>query len=375
MHDYLPGRSIDGESAWRADTFKSTSDFTVHIPADVTAELERLSQDPAFQSLRYDQFDLASFGSPAVREFMERQVRPQVYGGRGFVLLDRIDSARSSVAQLEKIYWLLGLHLGEPLSQSAAGDFLGHVEDRTPSGAKESARGYTGRRVLPLHTDGGDVMGLMCVRTGKSGGTTVMSSVHAIYNELLAQSPELLPTLFAGYPYHRRGEQPDGAPIITPYAVPVFHDVDGMLSSHYVRSSIEVAARDLGKPLEGPALQALDAFDRVANSERNRIEFDLEPGQILFANNYTTLHARTEFTDHDQKERKRLMLRLWLLSSPRWKVPQELFVYENKSGRPGVDPKPGGSPASADYLHRYASDSAAMAHEKAAQRALNGVSA
>lgn len=364
MQNYRPGEPIRGESAWKADTFKTPADFTVSIPQPVIAEFEVLMTRESFRTQPFHRIQLDELNPVALNAFMRDHVRPQVYGGRGFVLLDGLDASRYSLEQLEKFYWLMGQTLGEPLSQSAAGDFLGHVEDRTAPGAKESARGYIGRRVLPLHTDGGDVMGLMCVRTSRSGGTTVMSSVHTIYNELLEQSPQLLQHLFRGYKYHRRGEQAEGAPIVTPYDVPVFHDVDGMLSSHYVRSSIEVAHRELGQPLAGADLEALEAFDRAANSPANRIEFDLRPGQVLLANNYTTLHARTEFEDFEEKERKRLMLRLWLVSSPRWNVPKELFVYENKSGRPGVDPKPGGSPASADYLHRYASTSAAMAHEQ-----------
>ncbi len=368
MYNYQPGRPITGDSAWRKDSFNSSADFTVRIPADVIAELDTLSRDERFRAARYDQLELSQFSAPKLRAFMDTAVRPQIYYGRGFVLIDGIDASRYSVQELEKFYWLMGQPLGEAVSQSAAGDFLGHVEDRTPPGAKESARGYIGRRVLPLHTDGGDVMGLMCVRTSRSGGTTVMSSVHTIYNELLRTAPQLLPTLFRGYRYHRRGEQAEGAPILTPYFVPVFHDVGGMLSSHFVRSSIEVAARESGTALEGIELEALEAFDKAANSLDVRIEFDLQPGQVLLANNYTTLHARTEFEDHDEKERKRLMFRLWLLSHPRWNVPQELLVYENKSGRPGVDPKPGGSQASADYIHRYVGESAAMAHAQVKRR-------
>lgn len=362
MHTYQRGKPISGPTAWRGSSFRSPAEFTVRVPHEVIAELDALSRTPAFVDRRYDQVALAEFGGEHLARFMDTQVRPQVYDGRGFVLIEGIDPSRYTVGELEKFYWLLGQHLGEPVSQSAAGDFLGHVEDRTPQGATESARGYIGRRVLPLHTDGGDVMGLMCIRTAKSGGTSVLSSVHTIYNELLTRAPHLLPILFRGYRYHRKGEQAPGSAMITPYFVPVFCDVDGMLSSHYVRSSIEVAHRDSQEPLAGEDREALELFDAIANSERNRLEFDLQPGHILLANNYTTLHARTEFEDFQEKERKRLMLRLWLMSNPRWNVPRELLVYENASGRPGVDPRPGGSPASADYLVRYVQDSAAMAH-------------
>lgn len=367
MNRYRPGRPVGGPSAWHARSFSGPADFTVRMPEAVVRELRSLVQDPQVRSLRYDQLDVRRFEHDAARRFMDEHVRPHVYGGRGFVLVDGLDAASFGVGELEKIYWLLGQSLGEPVSQSAAGDFLGHVEDRTPAGAKEYARGYIGRRVLPLHSDGDDVMGLMCIRPARSGGTTVLSSVHTIHDELLATAPEVLPVLFEGFHYHRKGEQADGAPLLTPYRVPVLHDVDSMLACHYVRSSIEVAQRETGRPMPADQAAALEAFDCVANAEHNRIEFDLRAGQMLFANNYTLLHARTEFEDFDERERKRLMLRLWLVSAPRWNVPRELLVYENASDRPGIDPKPGGSQASADYLHRYAGDSAALAHQRAVQ--------
>jgi len=36
----------------------------------------------------------------------------------------------------------------------------------------------------------------------------------------------------------------------------------------------------------------------------------LDPGEILFANNYTLLHARTEFEDSERHTRD--LLRIWL---------------------------------------------------------------
>ena len=43
-----------------------------------------------------------------------------------------------------------------------------------------------------------------------------------------------------------------------------------------------------------------------------RIEFSLEPGQMLFVNNHWILHNRTAFEDHPEPERRRHYLRLWL---------------------------------------------------------------
>ena len=41
---------------------------------------------------------------------------------------------------------------------------------------------------------------------------------------------------------------------------------------------------------------------------------DFRAGDIQWLKNATILHARTEFEDHDEPERKRHLLRLWLTS-------------------------------------------------------------
>ena len=38
----------------------------------------------------------------------------------------------------------------------------------------------------------------------------------------------------------------------------------------------------------------------------------LEPGEASFLNNYTVMHARSQFDDWEEPDKKRLMLRLWL---------------------------------------------------------------
>ena len=42
------------------------------------------------------------------------------------------------------------------------------------------------------------------------------------------------------------------------------------------------------------------------------LEFTLAPGEMYFLNNYTILHARTAFDDHEEEDRRRHLLRLWL---------------------------------------------------------------
>lgn len=62
------------------------------------------------------------------------------------------------------------------------------------------------------------------------------------------------------------------------------------------------------------------------------------------------MHARSEFEDWEDPEKKRLMLRLWLdvERKPR-PVVREIHIYENAGGRSGIDAQPGRLPAVAKY--------------------------
>lgn len=345
---------IHGASAWRANSFKSMEDFTLQLPPEALQELEAASASEKFQTSSLEDLRAEDFPLQSLKKTMET-IQDTLRNGRGFVVVSGIATDKYSVPQLEKFYWLIGSCLGIPVSQSAAGDFLGHVQDETKPGEKQAARSYKSRKALNMHTDAGDMMGLMCIRQAKSGGESVITSVHAIYNDVLEKASHVLSTLQRGFKYHRRGEQKDGSPIITPYYIPALGALDGTILSHYVRTTVELAGRD-GEPLTDLEREALDTFDSFAGSPDNVLEFKLSPGQIFFANNYTTLHARSEFEDYDDPARKRLLLRLWLDARPEWNVPKELLVYENDEGRGGIDPKVGGKRAADEYILELAPD-------------------
>lgn len=350
-HSVVKG-AIRGPSAWTSHSFKSSEDFTVRLPAAVASELRRIVNETPIASLDHQQITLAEFGSAELKLLMDG-IHHELWDGRGFLLLKGLPISDLSIEQIQAYYWLAMLYLGKPVSQSAAGERIGFVQDRTKPGGLQTERGYTSRRELPLHTDGGDFMGLLCVRAGISGGLSVGTSVHAVYNTMLEQCPELLPRLFRGFPYHRKGEQPDDQPLVTPYNVPVLAWIDGRLSARYIRPSMDTAYKTLGREWDPIDTQALDAFDNICWDEDHLIKFMMEPGDLYLASNWTTLHSRTEFIDHNEPEKKRLMLRIWPQREPRTPVPRHMCNYQNPSGDLGIDGKPGGKPAGAEYLTHF----------------------
>ena len=73
-----------------------------------------------------------------------------------------------------------------------------------------------------------------------------------------------------------------------------------------------MAADDLGVPLSETEKAALDRFDALTERRDLQLSLTLRPGDAYIVNNYTTLHSRTAFEDHDAEDRRRYLLRLWL---------------------------------------------------------------
>ncbi|HEX3418167.1 MAG TPA: TauD/TfdA family dioxygenase [Stellaceae bacterium] len=143
---------------------------------------------------------------PALDDDLERAF-VEIQEGRGIVIVRGLPVDRHSVGDISTMFWALGTHFGRGVSQSALGDLLGQVRDETPAGQPESARGYLSRRELSLHVGLAQIVRLMCVRQACRGGYSRYASGLAVHNEILATRPDLIPILYRGFPYHRRGEE------------------------------------------------------------------------------------------------------------------------------------------------------------------------
>ena len=259
--------------------------------------------------------------------------------GPGLVILRGFPVDKYDPERMQSVYWGIGTHFGRGCSQSADGDYLGHVTN-----VEKASRGYTTNRELNLHTDSAEIVGLLCVRNAKEGGLSIYASSLKIHEIIAQEHPEYLPVLQGGFRCDRRGEEALEDEPVTPYRVPVFSTQDGVLSCRYVRGVIDRGAEAIGEPLSQFEKEALICFENVAQREDVRFEVMLRPGEASFINNYEILHARTGFVDWDEPEKKRLLYRLWLEGEPPRSMRREVHLYQNRSGRMGVDPQPGRGP-------------------------------
>jgi hypothetical protein len=237
-------------------------------------------------------------------------IADELIDGRGFARIAALDRTRYGDDDLTMLYWGIGLHLGDPWPQNAKGHVMGDVTDQGKKLSDPTFRGNElGQVALDYHTDGADVIGLMCLRKAKSGGLSCVANAVAIYNELVRTRPDLAEVLFAPLPYDLRGEQaPGGKPF---YTFPVFTEHDGRFFIRFIPAYIRASQRHEEAPrLSPPVLEALDTVSAMARDPRHNVYMDLRPGEMQFINNYHVLHGRTSYEDGDGH--KRHFKRLWL---------------------------------------------------------------
>jgi alpha-ketoglutarate-dependent taurine dioxygenase len=93
--------------------------------------------------------------------------------------------------------------------------------------------------------------------------------------------------------------------------VPIYTAHAGLLNVLYKREYIDLAQRWEDVPeLTSAQIEVLDLMDVVCNELA--LSFQMEPGDLVVANNYDILHARAAFQNQTADDDGRHMLRLWL---------------------------------------------------------------
>ena len=312
-------------------------DLTAGEIADIDALLARHGRrEDDLTNLSRGEVEMPTLGPVLAR------TRHELLDGCGIALIRGLPVERYTMREAATAYWAVGLHLGEAVSQNAKGHALGHVRDLGFDITKPSARGYQTAERLSYHTDSSDVVGLLSLRTAKSGGLSSAVSSTAIYHVLLDRHPDLLAMLLEPTWRDRRDEIPEGAGPW--YRLPVFMPHKGRLFAHYVRSAIHKAQRFPDVPrITTAQVAAFDQLDELAASPELRLDMEFRPGDIQFLCNHWTFHSRTRFEDWREPERRRHLLRLWLGCPGGPEVPEWYVAHQGltRSGRPAGIHGPG----------------------------------
>lgn len=209
--------------------------------------------------------------------------------------------------------WFLEIakKIGTPVSQSQTGELILNIRNDGFGVDDPRTRGPNTNRKLGFHSDRCDVIGFLCLQKAKCGGENQIVQSEEVEAIIRVERPDFHKVLCQPFPYKRHVvDQGNRSPFCMQ---PIFSWKERYFACSYLRVLIDRADADPQCPgLSEIQKQAIDFFDQVCGRAEIQDSFTLSRGDLVFLNNWTTLHRRTSFEDWENPARKRHLLRVWL---------------------------------------------------------------
>ena len=313
MND-IAGEPITDARAWRGAEV-SDADWVTHLSTVEMGALYEMADTMPTDTGAWVDFDLNRIMDSSITNLLAA-ASDELASGRGFVLFRGLDA--DDLERLRRVFWIIGNGLGEPVMQNARGEILSIIADRF-AGAERGVdtRGYESNDELRFHCDGGDCIGMSCIRQAPEGGGNGLVSLYSVYNEILANHPQHLAVLSEGYPLYSRKEKGDAESTknlgkVQQTRIPVFAWHEGRMSTWLNIQLAELAAEVSGQGYSDAEREALACVERVANQPDMQLTFRQEPGDVLFINNLAVMHRRDKYHDAEDEAQKRMLYRMWI---------------------------------------------------------------
>lgn len=307
--------------AWTRATIEPV-DWTVPLPDAAVRELLAVRDELRRAPVPTFLLDPRDFALDACRAAMA-EVRRVTQSGPMFAVLDRLPMDEVTREEAIDLYWLLSSLLARPVAQKLNGQMFYDVMDtgaklRPGSGIRPTVTNVD----LRFHNDNSynetppEFVCLLCLHPAMQGGISQVMSVATVHDALQQRHPELMSRLYRPFWYDRHAEHQPGEP--TTFAAPMFErGADGTIKARLALSEIHAGYELRGERLDNETASALAAVQSVFDQPELHVELGFEAGQIQYVNNRATGHARTEFADFPEPERRRHLVRLWLRDAGR----------------------------------------------------------
>jgi len=311
---HVPTSPIQHPSAWYGRDVAAGQDWQYRLSdaeiGELTREVRRVSAVIFERRLDLGALTPADFHFRLMRDAIAAWT-DRLRNGYGFVQVKGWPAAEFSESENALAFWSIGLLLGRPVPQNTDGDLLGHVRDTGADPNDPSVRLYKTRVRQDFHADGSDIIGLMCLHPAKRGGESQLVSSVTVFNEVRKRRPDLAPLMFEPFCFDLHEQQAPGA---KPYwTMPICTYTDAGLRTWFAEWYVRMAQRHPEVPrLTADQDELIDLIVSIANDPDIHIDIDFETGDMQFLKNAVILHARGAYDDHDEPERKRHLLRLWL---------------------------------------------------------------
>jgi alpha-ketoglutarate-dependent taurine dioxygenase len=308
-------RVITGRAAWtRADVREN--DYRVTLSDAAQSELLDAAKTLRRQPVPLLALRPESFEMPACRAAMA-EVRRILTDGIRFALLARLPMEELSPEEAKALYWTLASMLARPVAQKLDGTIVYEVHDTGQQALPGSGIRPDKTNIdLQFHNDNAYnatmpvFVGLLCVRPAKEGGMSRVMSFYTAHNALRERHADVLPRLYQPFWFDRQREFHSGE--ASTFSAPLFvrggDRLSARLSLHQIRGGYALR----GETMDNETAAAVEAIKNVFADPSLQFDFHLQAGEMQFVANREIGHSRTEFHDHSEAGRRRLLIRLWL---------------------------------------------------------------
>jgi len=305
----LPG-PFSIPAAWCGAELLQRDDWLIELTAGHIGEIEAALNCAESSGRPVEQGTIEEFPLPELGELLSH-VQDQLEHGSGGCMIRGLPVKNFSEEQLRRIFWGIALHLGTPVSQSAAGERIFSVRDEGFQVGQPQARGPNTKKRLSFHTDRCDVIGFLCLQPAATGGDNQLVSSATVYNVIRERRPDLTRVLMQPF-YYARHNVDQGNEL--PYCrQPIFSFHEGYFAAAYLRVLIDRAYALPELPdMTNEQREALSFLEETAADPQLHVTFRQQAGDLLFLNNWVTFHRRDEFQDAEELELRRHLLRIWL---------------------------------------------------------------
>ena len=244
------------------------------------------------------------------KENIYQEILDELEKDKGFFKIST-DLQSENLNENKKLFINFCSKIGTLLSQNENGDRILSVRDHSYSDNDPRTRGPNTNKKLSFHTDRCDVIGFLCLQPAKTGGENQIIQSQRVSDIIGKERPDLYKTLCEKFPYKTHTIDPANPLLFCEQ--PIFSITNGYFACSYLRVLIDRADKDPECPnLNDTQKEALDFLDSVCERKILQTRFTMKKGDILFLNNWITLHRRTAFKDFIESTKKRHLLRIWL---------------------------------------------------------------
>lgn len=304
--------TADAPQPWTADEARTDTSWVQRLSAEEVAGFDAALAHAKAANKHWLDMTQADFPLPAVSKAALARAMATTQGRWGLCLLKGFPVGRWSESDSALAYWGMGLHSGVARTQNPASQYMNDVRDIGAVYKGKNGRGYNTNAGLDFHMDSCDVVALLCRRTAKSGGESIVTSTIAVANEMARVRPDLLAELKKPWYHHYQGSGDPTQPLF--YMCPILGNEAGHFEMRVNRKNIVAAQNEFPEVPRVTPLQweALDLLEQLMADPRFCYRMHLEQGDLQLVNNCVIVHSRTPFEDFEEPDQKRHLLRLWL---------------------------------------------------------------